>query len=195
MKMPLTEQTLIFFRMTDMTRMLRVFQAQQAAQALGSGAHDALGAGALPHGSQTTGPGPSGCQANNTEISFPKNKVLDLNISDTMLQPDGSSTPLPPSPKSVSQAKSTPLPTSPQSGSMEAVQVPEYLHKFFSQILKDWNNHFPYSHDACLVPFITKDQTKYSLNWDRATAKNISVIMLRSDQEGKKSPEHSPNKL
>ena len=82
-----------------------------------------------------------------------------------------------------------------QSGSMEAVQVPEYLHKFCKQVLQDWNNHFPYSHDAALVPFITKDQIKYSRNWERATAKNISLIMLWIDQEGKKSREQSPNKL
>ena len=113
---------------------------EQAAQALGSGTHDALGAEALPLGSQTPGPGPS--QANTTEISFPKNQVLDLNISDTMLQqPDGSSTPLPTSPKSASQAEST----SAQSGSMEAVQVPEYLHKFCKKVLQDWNNRFPYN--------------------------------------------------
>ena len=96
------------------------------------------------------------------------------------------------------EAASTSLPKSPHSGSMEHVQVPEYLHKFCSQILKDWNDHFPYSHDACLVPFIPKDQTKYSINWDRATPKNISVIMLWSDQgvsEGKKSRGQSPNKL
>ena len=82
-----------------------------------------------------------------------------------------------------------------QSGSMEAVQVTEYLHKFCKKVLQDWNNHFPYPHDAALVPFITKDQNKYYLNWDSATAKNISLIMLWSDQEGKKSREQSPNKL
>ena len=103
---------------------------EQAAKELGSVAHDALGAAALPDGSQTTGPGPSGYQANTTEVTFPKNKVLDLNISDTMLEPEGSSTPLPQSPKSALQAEATniPLPKSPQAGSTEHVQVPEYLH-------------------------------------------------------------------
>ena len=106
-------------------------------------------------------------------------------------QPDGSSTPLPTNPKSASQAEST----SAQSGSLGAVQVPEYLHKFCKKALQDWNTHFPYSHDDALLPFITKDQEKYSLNWDKATAKNISLLMIWSYQEGEKSREQSPNKL
>ena len=103
-------------------------------------------------------------------------------------QPDGSSTPLPPNPKSA-QVEST----SAQAGSLGPVQVPEYLHKFCKKVLQDWNTHFPYSHDDALLPFITKDQEKYSLNWDKATAKNISLLMIWSDEEkGGKSREQSP---
>ena len=112
----------------------------------------------------------------------------------TMLQGEAASTPLPASPKSVLQAEasSTPLPANTKSGSTDPVKVPEYLHGFCSQILKDWNEHFPYSHDTCLVPFITKDSTEYSINWDKATQKNVSVIMLWSDNEEKKSRSASP---
>ena len=104
--------------------------AQTQAQVV---AADALiqGAGALGDGIQTQGAGPSGLQANDTEVTFTKKGSLDLNISDTMLQ-----------------ATSTPLPASPKSGSTDPIQVPEYLHKFCSQILQDWNERFPYSMHA-----------------------------------------------
>ena len=73
---------------------------EKAAKALASGTQDVLGAGALPEGPQPPGPGPS--QAISSEISFSKGQVLNLNISDTMLQQhDGSSTPLPTNPKSA----------------------------------------------------------------------------------------------
>ena len=90
---------------------------------LGSVAHNALGAAALPDGPQTSGAGLSGFQAYTTEVTFPKTKVIDLDNSDT-IEPEGSSTPLPKSPKSALQAETTitPLPKSPQAESTEHVQ-------------------------------------------------------------------------
>jgi hypothetical protein len=135
------------------------------------------GAGALPLADadidQTKGARPA---ANNTEITFSKGSK-DLNISDTLIQQT-----------LMQEATSTPLPASPG-----PIRVPEYLHKFLSQILLSWNDRFPYESDACLVPLITKDSQKYTINWDQATKSNISILMLWSDQQkGKKSREPSP---
>ena len=119
---------------------------EQAAQEQGVVANDALWAGALSGGIQTQGAGPYGYQPNNTEVTFPTKESLDpFNISDTMLQGEAASTPLPASPKSVLQAEasSTPLPANTKSGSTDPVKVPEYLHGFCIQILKDWNEISP----------------------------------------------------
>ena len=98
---------------------------ETAAKAMTSGTQEILGAGALLEGPQPPATATEPSPANSSEITFTQGQVLNLDISDTIMQkPEGTSTPLPPNPKST-QVEST----SAQAG--VPVQVPDYLHRFF----------------------------------------------------------------
>jgi hypothetical protein len=106
-------------------------------------------------------------QTEDPEINFNKGKNSSI-ISDTLLQEATStplSTPLPASPGTPPGASPGPPP--------DPIQVPQ---------------------DTCLIPLITRDTNhqKYVINWDQATKQNVSVLMLWSDKQGRKSREPSP---
>ena len=167
-------------------------ELETAAKAMTLGTKEIPGAEALPEGPQppttatVTSPASSEITTAtvtspaSSEITFNQRQVLDLNISDTIMQ--GTSTPIPQKPQVETSSAQAGVP----------IMVPEYLHRFCRKVLAEWNAHFPYKYDEALYPLITKDKERYYLNWQSATAKNVSLLNVWSDEEkGRKSKEQS----